>query len=193
MSVDRRFRQADDGAGHLCTGGGEILERDVVKVRCEARDRRGCDHFARRRQNVRIVLADHERILHILHVDVAEDKIADVVAAIAIGFYANAVVGAVKVNALGDNVVRAAGNLAADGEAVAMQEGAIGDGDVAGWIVAAGRVDGAGLDGDVVVARVGVKMIDADIRRGEGIDGVGVGRMRYGARTRILRMTTSSE
>ena len=44
-------------------------------------------------------------------------------------------------------------------------------------VVASGRVDGAGLDGDIVVAGVGVEVIDADFGRREGIDGVGVGRV----------------
>ena len=78
------------------------------------------------------------------------------------------------------DVVRAAGDFAADGEAVAVEEGAIGDGDVAARIVAARRVDGAGFDGDIVVADVGVEMIDADVRRREGIDGVGVRRVLRG-------------
>ncbi len=173
---DRRFRQADDGAGHGGAGCSDIFDHDVVEVRREARDRRG-RHGSFGRQNARIILADDERVLHVFHVDVAEDEIADVVAAVAIGLDANAVVGAVEVNALGEDVARAAGDLAADGEAVAVEEGAIGNGDVAAGFVAAGRVDGAGLDGDVVVADIGIEMIDANVRRGEGIDGVGVRRV----------------
>ena len=160
---DRRFRQADDRASHRSACCGDVLKHDVVEVRREARDWRGL-HGAVRRQDAGIVLADHERVLHVLHVDVAEDEVRDIVAAIAISLDANAVVGAVEVNALGENVARAAGDLAADGEAMAVHEGAIGDGDVAAGIVAAGRVDGAGFDGDIVVARVGIEMIDADIR-----------------------------
>ena len=80
-------------------------------------------------------------------------RFADVVAAVAIGLDADAVVGALEMNALGDDVLRAAGNLAADREAVAVQECAIGDRDVAAGIVRPRGVDGAGLDGDIVVAR----------------------------------------
>ena len=46
-------------------------------------------------------------------------------------------------DALGHDVVRAAGDLAADGEAVAVLERAVGDGDVAGRVIAARGVDGA--------------------------------------------------
>src|SRR5580704_9357912 len=92
-------------------------------------------YCSRRRENAWVVFANDQRILYILHVDIAEDEVAHVVAAIAIRLDANTVVGAFKMNALGENVARAAGDLAADGEAVAVHEGAIGDGDVAAWVV----------------------------------------------------------
>src|SRR5208337_5396088 len=133
-------------------------------------------HVSRGRQNARVVFADDDRVLYVFHIDVAEDQIADVVAAVAVGLDADAIVRALKMDALGDDVVRAAGDFAADGEAVAMQEGAVGDGDVAGRIIAARGVDGAGFDGDVVVAHVGVEMIDAHVGRGERIHGIGVWR-----------------
>ncbi len=120
---------------------------------------------SRRRKNAGIVLANHERIFHVLHVDIAEDDVEDFVAAVAIGLDANAVVGAVEVDALGEDVARASGEFAADGESVAMEKGAVGDGDVTAGIVTAGRVDGARFYGDIVVAGVGIEMIDVDIRR----------------------------
>ncbi len=160
---DGRFRQADNRAGHGSASCGDVLEHDVVEVRREARDGRGL-HGAFGRQDAGIVFADHKRVFHILHINVAEDEVRDIVAAVAIGLDANAVIGAIEVNALGENVARATGDLAADGKAMAVHEGAIGDDNVAAGIIAAGGVDGAGFDGDVVVTGVGVEMVDADIR-----------------------------
>ena len=77
-------------------------------------------------------------------------------------------------------LLRAAGDLAADGEAVAVHELAVGDGDVFAGLIGAGRVDDAALDGDVVVAYVGVDVVDDHVAGAEGIDGVGVGRVLRG-------------
>jgi hypothetical protein len=68
------------------------------------------------------------------------------------------------VNALGNDVARATGNLAADGEAVPVQKGAVGNCNVATGIIAPRRIDGPSFDGDVVVARVGIEMVDANVR-----------------------------
>ena len=65
---------------------------------------------------------------------------AHIVAAIAVGLDADPVVGALKVNALGADILRAAGDLAADGEAMPMQKRAIGNGDVAAWCVRPGEL-----------------------------------------------------
>jgi len=141
-----------------------VLQNDIVKVGREPRDglRR---NISRGRQNARVVFADHNRVLYVPHIDVPKNQIADVVAAVAVGLDADAVVRALKMDALGDDVVSAAGDLTSNRKAVAVQERAIGDGDVAGRIIAARGVDGAGLDGDIVVASIGIEMIDAHIRR----------------------------
>lgn len=170
---DGGFGEAVDGSGGGDASGGQVFDQDVVEVRGEAGD--GCGGYIAGRSDFGVVLADDEGVLDVLHVDVAEDEVADVVAAVAVGFNADTVVGLVEVDALGGDVLGAADDFTTDGEAVAVEEGAVGDGDVAGGRVGAGGVGFAGLDGDVVVAYVGEDMVDLDVGGGEGIDGVGVG------------------
>lgn len=172
---DGGFGEADDGSGGLAAGGRHILNRDVVEVGGEAGDG-GRGHFACG-EDLGVVLADDESVFDVLHLDVAEGDVADIGTAVAVGFDPNAIVGAGEMNALDEDVLRPAGDFAADGDAVAMQEGAIGDGDVAAGCIGAGRVGGAGLDRDVIVANVGVEVIDVDVRRGEGIETIRIGRM----------------
>ncbi len=145
---------------------------------CQARDGCGCDFALGERLGV--VGADEDGGVYVLHGDVFEGDVVDLVAAVAVGLDADALVGAFEVDALGVDIVRAAGDLAADGEAVAVHELAVGDGDVFAGLIGAGRVDDAALDGDVVVAYVGEDVIDDDVAGAEGIDGVGVGRVLRG-------------
>ena len=61
----------------------------------------------------------------------------DIVPAIAIGLHANAIVGPVKMNALGPNILGTARNLAANRQPVPMHEGAVGNCNVTAWIIRA--------------------------------------------------------
>src|SRR5260370_18011029 len=58
-----------------------------------------------------------------------------------------------------------------------MQELAVGDRDVLAGRVRTGRVDDAALDGNIVVADIGVDVVDDHVRGTERIDRVGVGRV----------------
>jgi hypothetical protein len=91
------FGQADDRTGGSAIGGCHVLEGDVVEVGGEAGDRRW-GHVSGG-ENLRVVLADDDGVLDLLHVDVAEGDGADIGAAVAVGFDAKAVIGAVEVNA----------------------------------------------------------------------------------------------
>ncbi len=102
--------------------------------------------------------------------------VADVGATVAVGLDADGLIGSFEGDALDADVLYAAGDFAADGDAVAVLEGAVGDGDVLAGIVGAGRVGLAALDGDIVVAGVGVDMVDDDVRGTEGVDRIGVRR-----------------
>src|SRR5579863_8429379 len=83
------------------------------------------------RRDARIIFRDEDRGLHPGHGDVAERYVAYVMAAVPVGLDADALVRAVEGDAFGMDVPRSTGKFAADRQAVAMQEGAIGDGDVA--------------------------------------------------------------
>ena len=146
-----------------------------MEVRRQTRNR--LRRFSRGRQNFGIVLADYQGVLHVLHLDVAEEEVANIVAAVAIGLYADAIVRALEMNALSADILYASGDLAADGETVPVQKGAVGNGNVAARIVGSRRGDRPRLDGNIVVSHVGIDMIDDDMRRREGIDGVGIRRV----------------
>jgi hypothetical protein len=71
----------------------------------------------------------------ILHVDVLEEDAAHIMAAVAVGLDADALVGAFEMDALGLDVLGAARRFTADGQAVAVEEDTVGHGDVAAGIV----------------------------------------------------------
>lgn len=171
-SGDGGFGEADDGSGGLAAGGRDVLNRDVVEVGGEAGDRRR--RYVAGGEDPGVVLADDQSVFDVLHIDVAEDDVTDIGTAVAVGFDANTVVGAVEVNSLDEDVLRTSGDLAADRDAVAVLEGAIKDGDVAAGGIGAGRIRGSGLDGNVVVAYIHEDVADGDVRGGEGIDAIGV-------------------
>ena len=169
---DGGFGEADDGSSGLATGGGDVLNRDVVEVGGEPGDG-SCGYLAGGK-DLRVVLTDDDGIFNVLHIHVAEGDVADIGSAVAVGFDADAVVGTIEVDAFGEDVLSSAGDFTAYGDAVAVEEGAVGDGDVAAGLVGAGRIGGTGLDGDVVVAYVHEDVADGDVGGGEGIDAVGV-------------------
>ena len=76
------------------------------------------------------------------------------------------------------DVLHAAGDLAADRQAVTVLEGAVRNGDVAAGIVRAWRVDRAALDRNVVIAHARKHVVDHDVAGTERVDGVSVRRLR---------------
>src|SRR6185312_13288802 len=99
--------------------------------------------------DARIIFRDQDRGLHAFHRDVLEEQMTHVMAAIAVGLDADALIGALELDAFGADILGAARQLAADREAMTVQEDAIGNGDVAAGRVRARRIDLAGLDGDI--------------------------------------------
>ena len=110
-----------------------------MEARGQPRD--GLRRFRIGRKDFWIILADHQSVLHVLHLYVAKEQMAHIVTAIAIGLNANAIVRALEVNALGTNVLHAARNLTADREAMSVQEGAIGNRNIAARRIRPRRVD----------------------------------------------------
>lgn len=176
--LDGGFGEADDDAGPAAVDGFNVFDGDVVEVGGEALDGFGGDFTFG--QGLWVVLADEDGGFDVFHGDVLEDDVGDVGSAVAVGLDAYALVGAFEVDAFRADVLCASGDFGADGEAVAVEKFAIGDGDVFAGGVGAGGVDHAGLDGDVVVADVGVDVVDDDVGGAEGVDGVGVGGVRVG-------------
>ncbi len=158
---DWRLGKADDDPGPVAVGGLYILDADVVEVGGEPGDGSGGD-FAFG-HDLGVVLADENGGADILHEDVLEAEVGDVGAAVAVGFDADALVGAFEADVFRMHALYASGDFAADGETVAGFELAVGDGDVGGWGVGTGGVDGAGFDGDVVVADGGEVVVDGDV------------------------------
>src|SRR5580658_5768072 len=124
------------------------------------------------RQDFGVELADDQGIFYVDHIDIPDEDRTYIVAAVTVGFDANAIVGALEMNAFGADVMGSACDLAADGETVPVQESAIGDGNVAAGLVATGGVGRSRFDGDIVITNVGEDVVDANMGRSERIDGI---------------------
>src|SRR5580704_15548128 len=106
---------------------------EIMKERRQAADR--LRPVVGGRLYLRVVFRNQDAGPDILHVDVLEKEAADIMAAVAIGLDADSLVGPLEMDAFGPDVLRAARQLAADGQAMAVQEDAVGDGDIAAGIV----------------------------------------------------------
>jgi hypothetical protein len=106
------FRQTDDDPGPVAPGGLQVLDQDVVEMGRQARD--GCGGDGTIRHGFGVVLADEDGGADAFHRDVFEGKQADVGATVSIGLDADAVVGAVEVDAFDGHALHTAGYLAAD-------------------------------------------------------------------------------
>ena len=108
----------------------------------------------------------------LLHLNIRKGEIAEEIAAIARGFDADGLVATVKRAVADQHMLDAAIGLAADGDAVAMQAGAIFDQDV---LHGEAGVADDGFDGDVVITLVEDAIADDDAIAGCRVDGIGVG------------------
>src|SRR6185437_13413567 len=123
-----RLRQADDDTGPWAVDALHILNADVVEVRGEALHGGGSDRAVR--HGLRVVLADEDGGFHPVHFNVLEGDIGNVVATVAIGLDADALVRPLEMDALGMDVLRAAGDLTPDGKTMAVVERAVRNRDV---------------------------------------------------------------
>ena len=170
----RRLRQPHNRPRRAASRRRHILDQDIVKERCQPPHR--LSRYRALRRRMWVVLRNQDRRLHVLHRDVLVRNVRHIVTPVAVCLDANPLVRALEVDALRVDVLRAARNLAADRQPMPVVEGAVRDGDVLARSVRPRRVDLAALDRNVVVARVGIHMVDHDVAGAERIDRIGIGR-----------------
>src|ERR1019366_2380079 len=108
----RRLGQADDDAGPVAIDRLHVLDPDVVEVRRQTLHR--LSRYRTLGHHLRVVLADQDRRTNVVHGDVLEAEVRDIVSAVAIGLDANPLVGSLEADALRMNALHAAGDFAAD-------------------------------------------------------------------------------
>ena len=104
---------------------------------------------------VGVIGGESDRLVHVGHRDAVAKKVLHDAALAALGLDANAVFSVRERAVFHRHIAHAAGRLAADGHAVAVQKNTVAHRDVFTLKLAAGNGP-AGLDGDVVVAHVNV-------------------------------------
>ena len=174
--LHQRLRQSDNRPRRIASRRGYILNQNVVELRRQPPHRLG-RHLARGRR-VRIVLRNQDRRLHILHRDVLEREVRDIVAPVARRLDADPLVRPFEVDALGMDVLHATRDLTADRQPMSILKRAIRDRDVRARRIRPRRVDRARLDRHIVVARARKNVVNHNIARAEWIDRIRIRRLR---------------